>query len=407
MPQFMYRGRDQSGQLRTGQRIALSVDELNDVLMKEGIIPIQIVAIQSPNIRWEKLKSWMQGKNVKLEELAVFFRQMQLLHSAGVSIIVAIKQLASYTRSCRLNQALLGVVGNLENGQNLTASMQNYPDVFSPLMINIVQIGENTGRLDQAFSHISKYIEFELTTKKQVKTAFRYPIFVLITIIVVFIILNIFVIPSFSRFYSGLQMPLPWETTLIIGVSHCFVEYGIYLSLLILLGVIILIRYTMTPAGSYHWHKIELRLPIVGRLLQHVFLIRFCQSLAIILNSGISLATGLTLAKNSMTNTYIKGQIAKMQEQIERGMTISQAIEKVALFTMMEIQILAVGESSGELSPALSYIANFHTQEIEFELKRISDIIGPVLLGLIAGVILILALGVYLPIWNMVNLVRA
>lgn len=407
MPQFNYRGRDKEGHLRVGQRAAASADALNVELVKEGTFPIQITEIHSRRTFITKLQDWVQGENLHLEELAIFSRQMQLLHDAGVPLVTSLKQLSTNTRSKKLAFALNGIIAELEKGLNLAAAMQQYPEVFSPLMISIVQIGENTGQLSQSFAHLHHYLDFELRNNKQIKSAFRYPILILISITIAILVLNFFVIPNFAKFYVNLQVSLPWETRLLINMSNFFINQSIFLLIFIAFIGTLIYRYLKTPQGHYQWNKLQLNLPFMGKLLRRIILIRFSESLSIILSSGISITQGLVLVKNVISNSYIAEQISQMQESIERGVSFTRAIAKSNLFTSLEMQILTVGEKNGELSPALDYIANFHSHEIEYDLKRINDFIGPVMVGLIGGLILIIALGVYLPIWNMINLVRS
>ena len=407
MPQFNYRGRDKEGRLRIGQRFALNTDNLNAELLKEGISVIQITASEHEKTYWHKILDLFQSESVHLEELAIFARQMQLLHQANVPIITAIKQLGEHTRSHRLAYALLGLIEHLEKGQPLSASMAYYPETFSPLIANITQMGERTGHLSEAFGYINQYLEFESRTIKQIKSAFRYPLFVLSAIIFAFIVLNVFVIPTFARFYVNLEVSLPWQTRFLIGTSYFFTHYGIYLLISAFIGSIFIYRYLKTPHGKYRWNHYELHIPFLGKLLKRIILIRFTQSFAIILNAGISVTQGLVLIKQIINNAYVAEQISEMQMSIERGVAFTPSIEKVTLFSPIEIQILAVGEKNGELSPALTYIANFHNHEIDFDLKKMNDLIGPILISAIAILILVVALGVYLPIWNMINLVHS
>lgn len=407
MPQYTYQGRDKDGHAKTGTRTAASIDSLNNELLKEGIFAIRITeAMQT--ISWrDTLQNWLQKDSLHRDELAIFSRQMKLLHQAGVPMVTALKQLAEHTHSKRLELALLGVSEQLEKGTSLANAMQQYPTIFTPLIVNIIRIGENTGQLDKSFEHVHRYLEFEASNIKQIKTAFRYPTFVLISMLAAIIILNIFVIPSFGKFYSNLSVALPWQTQLLIGMSNIVMHYGIYLAIAMAVLGIYFYRYLKTSTGRLRWDTLLLRAPIIGKLLKRIILIRFSQSLSIMLSSGLSVTQALQLVKDIVINSVIANQIAAMQSALERGTPLTQTLSQVDLFTPLEIQILGVGEKNGELSPALTYIANFHSQEIEFDLKHMSDLIGPILIAVISGIILIIALGVYLPIWNMINLVHA
>lgn len=406
MPDFFYRGRDKNGQLRTGERFANTADNLSAELINEGISPFEIKQVLVVSSFWQRLLTWFNDTNLHREELAIFARQMELLHKAGVPMVTALKQLGEHTRSKPLAHALVGVIAHVEKGESLGNAMQQYPSAFSPLIINIIRIGESTGHLSEAFSHIQQYLDFEVNNQKQIKSAFRYPMFIFFSIISAVLILNLFVIPSFAKFYQNMSVSLPWETLLLIYTSSFFVHYGIYVFIALLITAAFGFRYLRTEEGQYHWHRFQLRLPVLGKLIQRIILIRFSQSLSIMLNSGLSITQGLALIKQIVTNTYISKQVDHMINEIERGVPFSATLSKVSLFTPLEVQILAVGEKNGELSPALNYIAGFHSHEITFDLKRMNDLIGPILISAVSGIILIMALGIYLPIWNMINLVH-
>lgn len=406
MPQFAYRGRDKNGLLRKGERFAVSADDLGNDLFKEGITPIDITVIVSKVNILESLTDLFQNNAALLEDLAMFARQMQLLHKAGVPIITAIRQIASFSRNAQLAKALNGCIEYLEKGEKLSSAMTHYPKMFSKLMVNIVQIGESTGHLSEAFEHLHGYLDFEAKNSKQIKGAFRYPIFVCVAVLIAIVVLNIFVIPTFAKFYGNMETSLPWQTSLLIGMSNLFVYYGIYLLILFIGISYFTIRYLNTPAGRYNWNKFQLRIPIIGRLIKRLILIRFSESLAIILNSGISVIQGLTLVTDLLQNAYIKVQVDQSLELIQRGNTFTQSISSIELFTPLELQIISVGEKNGELGAAMKYIGNFHSQEIEYDLKRMTDLIGPIMIAIVSVLILILAMGIYLPIWNMINTVH-
>lgn len=406
MPSFTYRGRDKSGNLRSGDRVATTADVLNEELSKEGIFATEIREQVSSESAFDRLKAYLHNRSKLLDELAMFARQMSLLIKSGVPIIPAIRQLATFTRSLTLANALNGISDNLEKGKSLSASMELYPNVFSPLIYNLIKIGENTGHLTEAFGHLHRYLEFESRNRKMIKATFRYPIFVIVSIVIAILVLNIFVIPTFAKLYSGLGTTLPWETRALITSSNIVTHYGIFILIGIAFCIYLFNRYVNTPSGRLKFSKFKLRMPIYGNVYRRLLLIRLTQTLAIILNSGIPISQGLTLVKQAMGNQVIEDQMKEAQEQIERGTSFSQAMMKISLFSPLENQIIAVGEKEGELGPSMDYIASFHGSEIEYDLKRLSDSIGPILIGFISVLVLIIALGIYLPIWNMVDLVH-
>lgn len=406
MPEFNYRGRDKTGNLKVGQRFSANMDILNAELIKEGVFPIQITPIHTASSSSLNVKYWFQRRSAYLQELSIFSRQMQLLQQANVPTLDALKQLWAFSKALRLKEGIKGVIEQIEKGMDLSTAMSMFPNAFPAIMINMIKMGQSTGHLDQAFLHSHQYIEFEIQNSRQTKSVLRYPMFLLVTTLAAVIVLNVFVIPTFAQFYGNMKVNLPWETTLLIGMSDFLVSYGWYL-LFFFIGLGSYIFYLLKkPKGRYAWHVFQLRLPLIGRLLKRIALIHFSQALSIALKSGVSIVDGLKLAAESTQNTKIRQQILKMLEAIQGGTTFTQASKNNDLFGPMELQIFSVGEKNGELGAALEYIAQFYSRDIEYDLKRLNDIIAPLLIAILSGLILILALGVYLPIWNMVNLVN-
>jgi len=406
MPTFKYNGRDGSGDLVSGERLADSADSLSGQLFNEGITPIQITLQQEQRGLLQKLKILFEKKRVSTTELALFTRQMYTLNKAGVAISTAMKHLSKTSYSLRMSQVLMGISQRLESGQNLGTAMEQYPDVFSPLIIAMVQIGQNTGKLDNAFLRLTEYLELEGSTIKRVKTAIRYPIFVMSAIIIGIIIINIFVIPAFAKVYMRANIPLPWMTIILISISNFFVNYWIYLLIVTIILGIAVRQYLKSPQGKYKWHKYQLKIPIIGYLLQRMVLLRFSETFTIIVNSGIPINEGLTLVAQSISNQYAREEVIAMKNAIQRGSSIFQAASSCKLFTSLELQMLSISEQTGELGEMLNEIALYYQREVDYDLKHLTDIIEPILLSCVAVMVLFLALAVYMPIWNMVKLVH-
>lgn len=406
MPNFKYEGRDTNGNLITGERFADSPDNLSGLLLKEGVTPIQITQHEERIGLFQKLVSLFEKKHVSNTELALFTRQMYTLNKAGVPISTAMKHLAKTSRSRRMSDVLMGISQKLESGQNLALSMEQYPDVFSPLIIAMVQIGQTTGQLDNAFMRLTEYLELEGGTIKRVKTAIRYPVFVMIAIFVGIVIMNIFVIPAFAKVYMRANIPLPLMTRILIDISNFFAKYWLFLLALVVIIGIAIHRYLTSPNGKYQWHKYQLKIPIIGHLVKRMVLLRFSQTFTIVVDSGIPINEGLALVAESITNVYARREIYAMKDAIQRGSSIFQAASACKLFTSLELQMLSISEQTGELGAMLNEIALYYQREVEYDLKRLTDIIEPVLLGGVALMVLFLALAVYMPIWSMVKLVH-
>ncbi len=406
MPIYVYQGRNNGGEFVTGKRLALSQDALAMELLKEGVTPISISVESKTESLWQSLKAKWGHKKVSLDRLSMFARQMYTLHSSGVTLTVALRQLAQTMKTPRLSDAIYKMIEDLESGKDFPTAMQQHADVFTPIMISMVRIGQNTGRLDEAFLNLHQFLELEASAIKQIKTVLRYPTIVLVAFIIASIVITFFVIPTFARVFSQANLQLPLMTQILVGGSAFIVSYW-YVFVIFFGAIVWSIRsYLKTPKGQYNWDRVQLRIPIFGRLLRRILLLRFAQTFAVVVKSGIPLVEGLGLVAQSIQNRFVQNQIQTMQSDIEHGKSLTQAATTVDLFTPLEIQMLSVSEETGELSAMLEHLANFYQREVEYSLKRLGDIIEPVLIVGVAILVLGLALTVYLPIWNLINIVH-
>ena len=242
---------------------------------------------------------------------------------------------------------------------------------------------------------------------KRLKGATRYPMFVLTAIVVAIILVNIFVIPTFANVFQRANVPLPAMTVFLINMSAFMRLYWLPLLLLICLAISTFYYYIKkTPQGQLSWGHYKMHMPVLGQIVKRIVLLRFAQTFSVVVNAGISMVEGLTLVADAIGNPYARREVLLMQDAIQRGKTLTQAATGSDLFTSLELQMLAVSEETGELGTMLEQIAIFYQREVDYDLKRLNDIIEPLLTVALAVMVLMLAFAVYLPIWNMVKLVH-
>lgn len=407
MPEYYYRGRDRQGDLRQGERFSESVDSLGAALVTEGLIPIEIRLKNNQSIRAveDLIKHYVKPKLDK-SELSILMRQMQLLSEAHVPLLTGFNLLAEHSKNETLRSVLKGVCTQLEKGKDLSSALRTYSDIFTPFMISMIEIGERTGNLSNTFLQIHEYMEFEISSMNKFKETLRYPVMLFLTLLATILSINIFVIPTFAKVYSQLQTDLPWQTRLLISSSNFVIHDGIYVLIGLGVGAYFLLRYLRTARGKLKYHTLILRVPLIGNILRKIILIRFSKTLAIVLDSGMTLIDGLRFTGDIVMNEYVKLQILDACELIERGNGFVAAISKLSIFSPLEAQMMIVGEQNGKLGPALQYISFFHSNEMNYELKRLHEILGPLMVACFSVVILIVALGVYLPLWNLSSAVH-
>jgi MSHA biogenesis protein MshG len=284
--------------------------------------------------------------------------------------------------------------------------MAEYPKVFSQLFVSIVHVGENTGQLEKAFLQLSQYLELEMDTRKRIKTAMRYPTFVILAIVIAMVILNIFVIPQFAEIFGRFNVELPLATRILIGTSSFFVNYWPLL-LVLTIGSVFLVRwYVGTPKGRMLWDKTRLRLPVVGSVIERSLLARFSRSFAMMVGAGVPLNQALSLVASAVDNAFMAERIVEMRRGIERGESLLRNAISSELFTPLVLQMISVGEETGQVDELLTEAAEFYEREVDYDLKSLTARIEPILITVVAGMVLILALGIFTPMWDMMRAVR-
>jgi len=402
MPQFAYTAKSASGDPVEGRRASASAGALAADLRASGLLPLRIEAEEETVSEAPSTPRWQPFKpKVKITELVVFCHQMASLTKAGVPIVRAIRTLAESQKSELLASVLIEVAADLEAGLDIASSMDRRPHVFPELFVSLIHVGENTGRLDEAFSQIANYLELERETRRRIQSATRYPSFVMITMALAIVILNVFVIPAFAGVFEKYGADLPWQTQAIIGVSDFFVSYW---PLLFLLGVACVFAwraFLRTEDGLYRWHYWKMRLPIIGSIFERVYLTRFCNSFAMVSRAGVPVSQGLAIVARAIGSEYMARKIDQMRSNIERGESISVTARAAGMFSPVVLQMISVGEETGAMDDMLAQAASFYEEEVEYDLKGMTDALEPVLIVGIAVLVLIMALGVFLPLWDL------
>jgi MSHA biogenesis protein MshG len=318
-----------------------------------------------------------------------------------VPIIRAMGGLAESQRNRYFREVLMEVRKDLEGGMSVAVSLNAHPSVFGTLFISMISVGENTGQLDLAFRQLAIYLELERETRKRVKQATRYPMFVLIAMGVGLTVINLLVIPAFSKVFAQFHAQLPWATRLLIGTSQFFQDYWWLMGLLVAGGIYGFTMWTRTDAGALQWDRIKLRLPIVGGLFERIALGRFTRTFAMMYRAGVPLLQTLTINSASVGNRYIGQAILSMREGVERGEALTRTATASGLFTPLVLQMMAVGEETGAMDDLFIEVADFYEQEVDYDLKQLADAIEPILIVGMGVMVLVLALGVFLPMWDL------
>jgi MSHA biogenesis protein MshG len=415
MPRFEYRARNATGMLVTGAVDAGSADAVAGDLLGQNITPIDIRQVASLRKKKaadedmggiEKINAFLAGKKIPINELIVFARQMQSLTRAGLPLDRALNGLQASLKQPVFKAVLKDVLVGLEGGQDLATSLAQHPKVFSPLFLSLVSVGESTGRLDMAFEQIGRYLELEKNTRKQIKSATRYPLFVMLTIAAALVVITIFVIPAFADTFQRLQAELPLETRILIAISDFMINWWPFLLGGSLSLVVAIRTWVNTAQGQLLWDRRKMQIPLAGPIFEEIALARFTRAFAMILKAGVPIVHGMSVVAGAVGNAWIASRILKMQDGVTRGESLYRVANNSQMFTPLVLQMISVGEESGTIDELLAEVADFYDAEVDYNLKRLSEAIEPILIMVIAGMVLVLALGVFLPVWDLSSAAR-
>lgn len=402
MPLYAYKGRNPRGELVQGTLDNVSSSAVADQLFNSSITPIEITAAPiTARMPGEGFFAKLTEPKIRAIDILLFSRQMHTLLRSGVPIMRALAGLQESSMNSSFAKKLQELRDNLDAGRELSAAMRRQPEVFSPFYVSMVRVGELTGRMEEIFIRLFAHLDFERRTREQIKAAMRYPTFVVLAIIAAMVVINIWVIPAFAKVYAGFKAELPFLTKVLIATSNFTLHYWPLMLAAAVAAIIGFRFYTKTPDGRYKWDRFKLRIPIVGDIVKKATLARFARSLALAVKSGVPIVQGLTVVSLVVDNAYIAQRIEQMRDGVERGETILRTAMTTNVFTPVVLQMIAVGEETGAIDELMQEIADMYDQDVEYQVKNLSAQIEPILIVAIGIMVLILALGVFLPIWDL------
>ena len=401
-PYYAYTGRNARGELIKGRIEGNDSGAVADQLLTTGITPVDIQQAAGAGRRGGSvLKSSLFAAPVTLVDLMLFSRQMYTLLKSGVPIMRALAGLEESMINPSFKTVLADLRTSLDSGRELSASMRRHPQVFSNFYVNLVRIGESTGMLQDVFLRLYEHIEFEKEIRERIKSALRYPLFVVAAMVIALIVINIIVIPAFAKLFQGFNAQLPLMTRILIGISEFTVHYWPLLLALAGGAAYGFHLWKNTASGKYTWDRLKLRLPVAGPIINKATLARFARSLALSMRSGVPVVQGLTAVAGVVENDFLADRIEKMREGVERGESVLRTSANAGVFTPVVLQMIAVGDETGELDDLLLEVAELYEREVDYDIKTLAAQIEPVLVVFLGVIVLILALGVFLPIWDL------
>ncbi len=403
MGNFAFKGRNGRGELVEGIVDAVSSDAVAAQLMAGGVVPVSIEATAAA-VNVAGGSNWLEAllaKPITQEDALVLTRQLYTLQKAGVPILRSLAGLQASTSHPGIVSLLQDVRSSLDQGRELATAFGRHPKVFSAFYVAMTRVGELTGRLTEVFHRLAAHLEFELDIRARIKQALRYPTMVVIAMGIALLVINLFVLPKFAEVFSHFKAELPLMTRILLGFSSWTVKWW-PMVMAGLIGLVLAWRnWVATPGGRYVWDRFKLRMPIAGNIVLKATLARFARSFALANSSGVPISQAMTVVAQTVDNAYIGARIEQMRDGVERGESISRCATAAGVFTPIVLQMIAVGEETGELDTLMTEIAQMYERETDYAIKGLSAAIEPLLLALIGGLVLVLALGVFMPLWSL------
>jgi len=402
MPYFAYKGRNGRGELTQGVLEGADSGAVADQLLGSGVTPLDITvtnkAATGAGLGWRER---LFEKKVTSMDVQLFSRQIYTLLKSGVPIMRGLAGLQESAISKSFARVIKDLRESLDAGRELSAAMMRHPQCFSPFYLSMVKVGEMTGRLEEVFLRLFDHLEFDRDMRERVKTALRYPGFVVIAMIVAMVVVNIFVIPQFSSVFKSFGAELPLMTRILLGTSAFTIKWWPALAGMAALAWFGFRTWTRAPLGRLQWDRYKLRLPIAGKIIHKATMARFARSFALSLRSGVPIVHALTVVSQTADNAYLSSRIEGMRDGVERGESILRTSTAANVFTPIVLQMIAVGEETGAIDDLMDEIAQMYEREVDYELKTLSSQIEPILISFLGVMVLVLALGIFLPIWDL------
>jgi len=403
MPTFHYKARNSSGKLIQGIMGAESENAVAAKLEQMSYLPIEI------NETTEGRRSgsiFNRFKRVKFYELNTFTRLFHTLQRAGLPILSSLEALKEQSQNNILKDVIEQIIRDIEAGSNLSEAFSRHPQVFSPLYVHMIKSGEVSGRLTEILERLAILGEHEYETRRRISAALRYPIIVVIGMIIAFSIVITAVIPRFAKLYSKYSTDLPIPTLILIWINTALTKYWWLLLIIIIATVYFVRRFVRTEKGRLLWDRLQFKIPIFGELILKMTLSRFARVTGTMLQSGIPVIQIFEHVTESTQNMVIKKTFEKVKKSVSQGKGIHVPMKESQVFPAIVLQMVAAGEETGQLDTLMLRVSDYYDDQIDFTVKNIVSLIEPILISVIGVGILLMALGVFMPSWNLMSIMK-
>lgn len=400
MPTFEFQAKADDGRIVKGELDAANEFEARVRLRAQRLTPLRISGKKAGG---GASKGFQFKGSVSLKDLQVFTRQFAVLVGAGVPIVQSLEAMSRGARSPAMTAVLQGVCSEVERGRRLAEALGTKPTVFDRLYINLVRAGEEGGVLEAVLKRLAEYIETSVKLRAKVKGALFYPVAIVVVAIIVVTFILIFVVPKMAQMFKQSGQELPALTTFVVNSSDFIMHYW-YLLAAIAVGVPMLVKmYYDTEDGRKVCDAIMIEVPVFGDLIKKAAIARFSRTLSTLLSSGVRIIDALEISATTTGNWMIEKALIETKDQVSKGKTLAEPLGKVPYFPNMVTQMISIGEQTGNIDQMLSKIADFYEDEVENATDAMTSLMEPLLMVVLGGIIAVIVVAMYLPIFNMAN----
>ena len=403
MPNYQYKARDKFSKAVSGIMTALDENAVALKLTQAGFAPISITETRGTN---KVIKLLSPAIRVKSADLNMFTRQLATLQKAGLPILLSLSALREQAENKIFKEIIARLTRDIESGTSLSRALEKYPRIFNALYVNMVASGEASGMLDQVLERLAVLSEHDETIRLRIKSATRYPIIVVAAIIIGFIVLTILVIPRYAKIYEQYTTALPLPTQILLLINTAFTKFWWLIVILGTAGYFLFKQYINTKIGRFIWDTIKLKVPIFGPLILKLSISRFTRITGTLMRSGIPILKILDISAGSTGNEVISKAINNIKSNVSEGKGMSAPMKISGLFPPIVTQMVAVGEETGKLDELLIHVSNYYDEQVDYTINSLTSLIEPILIFVLGLGVLFMALGIFLPMWNLMSIFK-
>jgi type IV pilus assembly protein PilC len=394
--EYQYTAKDETGRVVKGVLEADTEDALADLLDGQSLL----LLTANPYLKQDKPRAFQR---IRQKDIMYFTLDLSTVLAAGIPLAMGLRDLRDAQEHTKLRVIIDDVLTSIEGGSSLSAALSRHPQYFDNVYVSIVNAGETSGNVDRVLADIANFLEWKSDLRRDVIQASIYPLMVMVAVLGLVILLSTVVFPEFSKVLKNAQGPLPLPSQILFGLSDLFRLYWWVLVLIIVVSAVTSWLYVSTEKGRYNFDKFKLRIPVIGPLVRKIALSRFCHFFQILFGAGVDISTSLGILETVIGNVVLAGATRMIRNDVRSGQSLTAAVAATGEFPTMVVRMFQIGETSGQLVGALEKACRFYDKEIPATIKRVFSIVEPLLYVFLAVVVLMVALAIYLPLYQMIG----